>query len=164
MESATATLIVRRVGGLFQQAVLRGSKVLLDRRRMGVVGEKISIPAGSYQLTVKTPWFTCNSLDVAITPGSSTVLEYRSNWLAYLSIVLGCFLFMTLSALSVAALVHLEFFIEAEVLSPLLGLILLVGIVGVHGWLAFAGPLFLLSRLGIHSHRLTCSPNPGSSE
>jgi hypothetical protein len=127
---------------------------MVDGRHAGTVGEEITIEPGIRAVTIKVGDFTCPSLQVELKPGLTTILQYRTTWLAWASLFMGLFLFMVLI---VPVLIALEDLINwvVDKLPPIIGLGVLIAILAVSGWLTFGAPLRMLAFLGLHSHALT---------
>jgi hypothetical protein len=151
MHEHRATLIVQRVGGLIPNTGQRFLSVRLDGVRVGQIGEEIPVEPGTRNVTVKAGFFTCKPLQVELRSGSSSSLEYHGSWLAWASIVFGCFLVIAFSLPAAFLLARID---NAP---PGIGLVLLFGLLLLWGWLAFAAPLQLLAAIGFHSHTLTPS-------
>ena len=159
MQEPKAILIVQRAGGLLRQSVWRSLAVMMDGHQMGVVGEEISIEQGTRTVTVKTPFVTCRPMQVELRSGSTTLLDYRSSWLALASVGLGLCLFMALSFPAIIFLEQLKVLVDGDLLPPGIGLLVLLAFLAFYGWVAFAAPLRILAAAGIHSHKLTVSTN-----
>jgi len=155
MKEPNTFLIVHRVGGMLRRSRQESLYVMVDDHRSGVIGEEILVAPGERWVTVKTPFFTCLSMQIELQPGSTTRLEYHSTWLAMASVVFG-FVFTMVLAIPVGFCLQLfQKFVVGKFLPHLLEFIVLLGGLGLVGWLAFCAPLRVLAIFGMYSHRLS---------
>ena len=155
MKERRKFLIVKRVGGMFRQSAQRFLTVAVDGHHVGVLGDETSVEPGSRWVTVETSFFTFRTLRVELKPGASTSLEYRVSWLALASVVFGSVLLMALAFPAALFLEHLGQLIQGDQLPPVIGLIVLLALLWMCGWVAFWAPLQLLAASGFYRHSLS---------